>query len=93
MPNNILAIFKIYPEDDKVDLEDLKNRLREALPKGNVHIHRIIEEEIAFGIKALKVFIVMPPFFEGGTQPLEEAFSKVKGVSQVDVELVQTLPG
>ncbi len=93
MPNNVLAIFKIYPEDDQVDLEDLKNRLREALPKGNVYIYRIIEEEIAFGIKALKVFVIMPPFFEGGTQPLEEAFSKVKGVSQVDVEFVQTLPG
>jgi elongation factor 1-beta len=52
-----------------------------------------VEEEIAFGLKALKVFVIMPGVFEGGTQPVEDAFSKVKGVGQVDVEIVQTLPG
>ncbi|MCC6013086.1 MAG: elongation factor 1-beta [Candidatus Verstraetearchaeota archaeon] len=90
MPSKILAIFKIYPEDDKVDLESLKSKLKEVLPK-DVYINKIIEEELAFGIKVLRVFVIMPLFFEGGTQPLEDAFSKVKGVSQVDVELVQTL--
>lgn len=95
LPNNVLAIFRILPENDQVDLESLKRGIREAIPKGNenLYIHKITEEELAFGIKVLRVFVVMPPFFEGGTQPLEEAFSKVKGVGQVDVEVVQTLPG
>lgn len=91
----LLAVIKILPEDDGVDLELLKNGLREALSKGNkdLYIHNIVEEEIAFGLKALKVFVIMPGVFEGGTQPIEDAFSGVKGVGQVDVEVVQTLPG
>jgi len=91
----LLAIFKILPEDDGIDLEMLKNGLREAMPKGNkdLYIHKIVEEELAFGLKALKVFVIMPGVFEGGTQPIEDAFGKVKGVGQVDVEIVQTLPG
>ena len=44
-------------------------------------------------LKALKVYVVMPGDYEGGTQPIEDAFAKVKGVGQVDVEIVQTLPG
>lgn len=95
MPSNLLAIFKIFPEDDQVDLESLKERIKEAIPKGNenLFIYKITEEAIAFGIKALRVFVVMPPVLEGGTQPLEDIFSKIKGVGQVDVEIVQTLPG
>lgn len=95
LPSNLLAIFRIFPEDDQVDLESLKERIKEALPKGNenLFIYKITEEAIAFGIKVLRVFVVMPPVFEGGTQPLEDIFSKIKGVGQVDVEIVQTLPG
>ncbi|MGC8936760.1 MAG: elongation factor 1-beta [Candidatus Methanomethylicaceae archaeon] len=93
--SRLLAVFKILPEDDGIDLEILKNGLRDSMPKGNkdLYIHKIAEEEIAFGLKALKVFVIMPGVFEGGTQPIEDAFSKVKGVGQVDVEVVQTLPG
>lgn len=95
LPNNLLAVFRIFPEDDQVDLDSLKEKIREAIPKGNenLFIYKITEEAIAFGIKVLRVFVVMPPVFEGGTQPLEEIFGKIKGVGQVDVEIVQTLPG
>jgi elongation factor 1-beta len=92
--SRLLAIIKILPEDDAVDLGLMREGLREALPKGNkdLYIHKFEEEEIAFGLKALKVYVIMPGVYEGGTQPVEDAFSKVKGVSQVDVEIVQTLP-
>jgi len=93
--SRLLAIIKILPEDDSVSLDSLKQGLREALPKGNkdLFIHKFEDEEIAFGLKAVKAYIIMPGVYEGGTQPIEDAFSKVKGVSQVDVEVVQTLPG
>ncbi|MGQ9759811.1 MAG: elongation factor 1-beta [Candidatus Methanomethylicaceae archaeon] len=93
--SRLLAIFKILPEDDRVNLEMIKDGLRDAIPKGNkdLYIHKILEEEIAFGLKALKVFVIMPGVYEGGTQPIEDAFSTVKGVGQVEVEVVQTLPG
>jgi elongation factor 1-beta len=93
--SRLLAIIKILPEDDSVNLDSVKQGLREALPKGNkdLYIHKFEDEEIAFGLKAVKAYVIMPGVYEGGTQPVEDAFSKVKGVSQVDVEIVQTLPG
>lgn len=93
--SRLLAVIKILPEDDSVKLEKLKASLTAALPKGekNLFIHKFDEEEIAFGLKALKAFVVMPGDYAGGTQPIEDAFAKVKGVGQVDVEIVQTLPG
>ena len=59
----------------------------------NLYVHKFDEEEIAFGLKALKAFVIMPGDYAGGTQPIEDAFAKVQGVGQVDVEVVQTLPG
>jgi len=93
--SRLLAVIKILPEDDAVKMDDLKAGLKEAVPKGNkdLFIHKFEEEEIAFGLKALKAYLVMPGEYEGGTQPIEDAFCKVKGVGQVDVEIVQTLPG
>jgi elongation factor 1-beta len=93
--SRLLAVIKILPEDDAVNLEKLKEDLKKALPHGNknLFVHKYVEEEIAFGLKALKAYVVMPGDYEGGTQPIEDAFAKVKGVGQVDVEIVQTLPG
>lgn len=93
--SKLLAVIKILPEDDSVDLDKLKEGLKAALPKGekNLYVHKFQEEEIAFGLKALKVFVIMPGDYPGGTQPVEDALAGVKGVGQVDVEIVQTLPG
>lgn len=93
--SRLLAVIRILPEDDGVKLEELKEGLKMALPQGNknLFVHKFEEEEIAFGLKALKAFVIMPGDYEGGTQPVEDAFSKVRGVGQVDVEIVQTLPG
>lgn len=93
--SKLLAVIKILPEDDSVNLEGLKESLKQALPKGekDLYIHKFQEEEIAFGLKALKVFVIMPGDYPGGTQPVEDAFAGVHGVGQVDVEIVQTLPG
>jgi elongation factor 1-beta len=93
--SRLLALIKILPEDDAVKLDELKEGLKKALPTGNkdLFVHKFEEEEIAFGLKALKVYVIMPGDYEGGTQPVEDAFAKVKGVGQVDVEIVQTLPG
>ena len=93
--SRLLAVIKVLPSDDAVKLDVLKAGLKEALPKGNkdLYIHKFEEEEIAFGLKALKAFVIMPGDYEGGTQPVEDAFAGVSGVGQVDVEIVQTLPG
>lgn len=88
MPAKVVATIKVFPEGEGEDLEKLKERLREALPS-NMEIYKIDEEPIAFGLKALKVYVVMPADIEGGTTSVEDAFSKVEGVGQVEVDLVR----
>lgn len=88
MPAKVVATIKIFPEGDYENLEELKKRLRDALPK-DMEIYRIDEEPVAFGLKILKVYVVMPADVEGGTSSVEDAFSKVKGVGQVEVDLVR----
>jgi len=81
-----MAVLKVMPEDVEVNLEELKQRIKESLPS-DVSLQRAGVEEVAFGIKALKIVVLLPEE-EGGTFKIEEAVSKVPGVSQVDVELV-----
>jgi len=88
MPAKVVATVKVLPESSDISLDEIKEELKKALPQG-LEIYRIDEEPIAFGLVALKVHVVMPANLEGGTSSIEEAFSKVKGVGQVEVELVR----
>ena len=54
------------------------------MPEG-ARIHGFSEEPVAFGLKALMV-VVKVGDIEGGTEKVEEEFSKVKGVESVSVE-------
>lgn len=86
----VLVVMKILPEDINVNLEELKERIKAILPSGyELARHEI--EPIAFGLKALRVYIVMPEVTEGGTEPLEKLVSSIEGVSQVEVEVVHRL--
>ncbi|WFO75882.1 elongation factor 1-beta [Desulfurococcaceae archaeon MEX13E-LK6-19] len=86
----VLVVMKILPEDINIDLEQLKEKIKEKLPEGyELARHEI--EPIAFGLKALRVYIIMPEITEGGTEPLEKLVSSVDGVSQVEVEIVHRL--
>ena len=86
----VLVLLKVLPEDINIDLEELKERIRQALPEG-YEIKGYDKEPIAFGLKALRLYILMPEETEGGTEPLENAVMKVEGVSQVEVEAVHRI--
>lgn len=86
----VLVVMKILPEDININLEELKERIKAKLPSGyELARHEI--EPIAFGLKALRVYIIMPEVTEGGTEPLEKLVSSIEGVSQVEVEVVHRL--
>ncbi|OYT40328.1 MAG: elongation factor 1-beta [Desulfurococcales archaeon ex4484_58] len=86
----VLVIVKIMPTDIDVDLEELKDRISKALPE-EYEVKNYEIEPIAFGLKALRLYIYMPEEVEGGTEPLEKAIAGVEGVSQVEVETVHRL--
>ncbi len=83
----VLAVMRVYPESDQVDVESMAKRLETALPPGH-RIGRTEVEEVAFGLKCLRIFVVMPEQTEGGTDPLEQALAKVDGVGRVETETV-----
>lgn len=87
----VLVLLKVLPEDINLDLEELKERIRKALPE-DYEIKGYDVEPIAFGLKALRLYILIPEYTEGGTDPLEQMVSKVEGVSQVEVEAVHRMP-
>ena len=80
----VAAKIKIMPSGMDVDLNKLKEALTKVIPQG-ARIHGFSEEPVAFGLKALMV-VVKVGDIEGGTEKVEEEFSKVKDVESVSVE-------
>jgi translation elongation factor EF-1beta len=78
---NVAAQLKIYL-DGPASLDGVKSGI-EKLAK----VQRFWEEDVGFGIKVLKVNILMRDS-EGGMDKLESSIRKVKGVSELEVEEV-----
>ena len=75
--------LKIMPSSPKVNLNDLKVKVEEALKKaGAIRIEKTEEEEIAFGLKALIVTIAWPE---------EKETSEAESIEVEDVSSVQII--
>lgn len=81
---DVAAKIKIMPESVDTDLAELKEKIKGVIPAGADLYGDIVEEPIAFGLKALIVTLIVNDE-EGGTEPAEEAFAKVSGVENVQV--------
>jgi elongation factor 1-beta len=86
---NVLAIIKVMPESIDTNLQKLQNTISKKLPP-KVTIKKVETEDIAFGIKALKLSLMLPDE-TGGTDVVEEAIRKISGVSDVQVEFCSRL--
>jgi elongation factor 1-beta len=81
---DVAMTFSVLPEDPSMDLEVLKKKLRNDL-ESKCKIVEISVQEIAFGLKKLKMVVIVKD--EDGQQDMvEELASKVNGVGQVDFE-------
>ncbi|MEM4577140.1 MAG: elongation factor 1-beta [Candidatus Nezhaarchaeales archaeon] len=89
----VVVLLRILPADVEVDVETLKDKIQSAIAKlGEGFALQSYEvESIAFGLKALRVAIVMPEDVEGGTYILEEAVRNVDGVGEIEVEFVSRI--
>jgi len=83
----VLAVFRVLPSSDDVDLEELVSRIKSSLPEG-VKVRGYEVKPIAFGLNALRMLISLPEDMPGGTENVEIAISEVEGVEQVDVEFI-----
>jgi len=86
----VLALVKVYPSDVNIDFEELVKKIKEKLPE-NHEITRYDKEPIAFGLYALRLYIVLPEESEGGTSKLEDIIKEIDGVEEVEVEAVHRL--
>ena len=82
----VAAKMKVMPQSPEIDLDDLQERLENALPE-SAKISRVDREDVAFGLIALFPTVVIPDE-AGGTDTVEEAFSGVEGVESVAVDQV-----
>ncbi|GGT97034.1 elongation factor 1-beta [Sulfodiicoccus acidiphilus] len=87
---DIMAVVKVFPEGDEVNLDKLTEEIRDKLPQG-YRLVRTDKEPIAYGLNALVLFITLPEQTEGGTNPLEDTIGTIQGVSHVEVVNVTRL--
>lgn len=82
---DIGVLLKLMPEDTETDLERIKDEI-----KNRISYEEIKEEDVAFGLKAIKVLTVVEDK-KGGTSELEEKLSDIEGVRELEVEDVNKL--
>ncbi|QZA88824.1 elongation factor 1-beta [Salinarchaeum sp. IM2453] len=87
--SKVAAQLKVMPESPEVDLDDLHERLENALPEG-AKISNVERDDVAFGLTALLPTVIVPDD-AGGTEAVEEAFAGVEDVESVEVENVGRL--
>ena len=85
----VAAGLKVMPKSADVDLDELQERLEQALPEG-AKINGFEREDVAFGLVALIPTVVVPDE-AGGTEAVEEAFAELEDVESVSVENVGRL--
>ena len=76
----ISCVYKVMPEDAETDLEEVKDQIREVLD-----VEDLGEEEVAFGLKAVKVSTITTDE-EGGTDAVEEKLEKLDNVQSYELE-------
>ena len=77
---NVAVALKIMPESPETDLEKIKSEISKKIKLQDSKI-----EPIAFGLKALRILVIVP---DKETGDLENKLKSIKGVSEVETESV-----
>jgi elongation factor 1-beta len=85
----VVMTLKIMPDGVEIDLDDLLEKIKSAVPEGT-DVGAVEIQPVAFGLKAIRMNLVRDESL-GGTDDLEEAISAVEGVAQVEVEMVSRM--
>lgn len=73
---NVAVELKVMPESIDIDLEKLKEDISKKMKLQDAKI-----EPLAFGLKQLKILVVVP---DGETGDLEGKIKEIEGVSEVE---------
>lgn len=84
---DVISVIKIYPKDVETDLSVLVSRIASKLPQ-RYRLLRHETEDLAYGYKILRIFVVFPEETEGGTEEIENLLRQIDEINEVEVELV-----
>lgn len=76
----VQCVYKVMPEGSETDLELLKEKIDEKIDADDFD-----EEEVAFGLKAIKVSTITNDE-EGGTDAVEEDLESIEDVQSIELE-------
>jgi len=85
---SVVISYKIFPIDIMVDFTELKKKIEDNLPNF-ASIYGFGEEPIAFGLKCLISHIKIPEDKSGVLEELENKFTNIKEISQVQTVMVR----
>ena len=77
---DISCVYKVMPEDAETNLDSIKEQIKDL-----IDVQDIGEEEVAFGLKAVKVSCITTDE-EGGTDAVEEKLEKLDNVQSIELE-------
>ncbi|ADG13302.1 elongation factor 1-beta [Methanocaldococcus infernus] len=80
---SVLVKLKIMPTSPEVNKEELKEKVKKVLEEQDVKVRGLFDEPLAFGLYTVYAVIEMEER-EGGTEPIEQALSKIDDVESVE---------
>ncbi|MEM4788245.1 MAG: elongation factor 1-beta [Ignisphaera sp.] len=81
----VLVVIRAYPKELLNNFDDLVTEIDAKLKEKGFTLMKWEASEIAFGYKALDLYIIMPEEQEGGTDIVEETIKSVNAIDNVDV--------
>ena len=83
----VLVVVKVLPQEENTDLDLLYDEIKENLPE-KVSLKSYKKEDIAFGLKALKLYFEIPDNLEGGTSVIEDFLRKNEKIQEIEIEFI-----
>jgi len=79
----VIVVFRVMPKGLKINLVSLQEILENKIKEFGGNVGKVETEPIAFGLNAIKLFVILDE--SKGTDELEKELAKVKGVQSANV--------
>jgi len=87
---DVAIIYRVMPEGVEVDMVKMEEAVKAAIPEGAT-LEGFMVKDVAFGIKALLMRVIIPDKIGGGIpDKIEERVQAIEGVASIEV-IEQTL--
>ncbi len=80
---DVVVTLKIMPSSPDVNLDAISSMADGIIKKAGGEVGKTEKEPIAFGLVSLRIIFVINEKL-GGTEPIENAISQLKGVASVE---------